>query len=189
MNILIIEDDVFLCEKMVSAFRKIDYINLISTVHCMSTFTDIYTNIEIYDVILVDLEIPPYTRRDHGYEIIDRIHEKNPNIPIIVFSGKNDIDAIQKAFFSGVTDYIIKPVRLKELEVRVLHIFHSRKQEKRCEQGIYTYYEIVYNSESHTFLYGNIPIFLSKKSKHILLLFLKSPEKIIKKTELIEKIW
>lgn len=133
MNILIIEDDLFLSEKMVSAFQKINCINLVSAIDSMDTFSTLYSTIEIYDIVLVDLEIPPYTKRDHGYEIIDQIHQKNPNISIIVFSGKNDIENIRKAFLSGAIDYIIKPIRMKELEIRMLHIFHSKKHQKKSD--------------------------------------------------------
>jgi CheY-like chemotaxis protein len=37
------------------------------------------------------------------------------NIPIIVMSGKAEIECLQKSFDLGANDYLIKPVRLKEL--------------------------------------------------------------------------
>ena len=46
-------------------------------------------------------------------------------VPIVVISGYDDIEKLRYAFSLGISDYIIKPVRRKELEVRVLNWMHT----------------------------------------------------------------
>ncbi len=49
------------------------------------------------------------------------IRERDPRIPIIVLSGQGDIDILRRAFSLGASDYIIKPIRPKELELRIMN--------------------------------------------------------------------
>jgi DNA-binding response OmpR family regulator len=123
MNILIIEDDNILA----SQIARIFYSRIMT--HRIDVFTSVekfYTHrsmLHVYDIILVDLRLSHETRENEGYAIIETIHKINPETPIIVISGIDNIETLRHAFFLGAVDYIVKPFRLAELEVRVDHWF------------------------------------------------------------------
>ena len=49
------------------------------------------------------------------------IRERDIQIPIIVLSGRGEIEVLRRTFALGATDYIIKPIRPKELELRIMN--------------------------------------------------------------------
>lgn len=53
--------------------------------------------------------------------MIRAIREKDVRVPIIVMSGYGEIERLELAFEYGASDYLIKPIRLKELEVRIFN--------------------------------------------------------------------
>ena len=69
------------------------------------------------DVIIVDLKLPDIS----GFEIIERLRADSEfgHIPIIVVSGKNELDDKLKAFSLGADDYLVKPFDLEELIARL----------------------------------------------------------------------
>ncbi|OPY33220.1 MAG: chemotaxis regulatory protein CheY [Methanomassiliicoccales archaeon PtaU1.Bin124] len=74
----------------------------------------------IPDLILMDLSLPFMD----GFELLSKIRER-PNlryVPVIVFSGSDRPDDIQRAYQSGASGYVTKPIGLKKLEdsVRVI---------------------------------------------------------------------
>jgi CheY-like chemotaxis protein len=69
------------------------------------------------DLILLDLLMPEID----GYQILEKLKADNKlsNIPVIVISAINDPETREKCARSGATDYMPKPVSLKELEAKV----------------------------------------------------------------------
>ncbi len=76
---------------------------------------------EIYDLLVLDLNLPDF----NGYEVIKSIrHEQT--LPIIITSAFQDTESKLLAFKFGATDYMIKPIDLKELEARIwVHLGRS----------------------------------------------------------------
>jgi len=66
---------------------------------------------QIPDIILMDIQLPEM----NGYEAIKRIREFNPDIPIIPQTAYAFAEEKEKCFALGCTDYLVKPVRLREL--------------------------------------------------------------------------
>lgn len=71
------------------------------------------------DLCILDLQMP----QSNGFDVIHHIREnKRSKTPIIVMSGTSDQQTKLRAFDAGVDDYIVKPVGLQELKVRVLKL-------------------------------------------------------------------
>ena len=72
------------------------------------------------DLVLLDIAIPKLD----GIQVIERLRERGENIPIVVMADSRAVPAarIRKALKRGATDYIAKPVDLKELLVRVRRV-------------------------------------------------------------------
>lgn len=189
MNILIIEDDKILGKRISDVFYEKVITNRITLIHSVADFMSEYNSIWMYDIILTDLNLWNYWEPE-WFQIIKKIREYDKAIPIVVVSGYDDIEKLRYAFSLGISDYIIKPVRLKELEVRVMNWFHSYYSTKLIYIGkIFSYKGITYNIDQNKFYYKEQYIPLSKNEKYILSLFFSHPEKIISENYLCEKIW
>lgn len=74
-------------------------------------------NEEEIDLILLDIMMPKLD----GYEVCKKLkqNQTTENIPVIFVTAKNDEDSIEKAYEVGGVDYVTKPFKAKELEVRI----------------------------------------------------------------------
>lgn len=190
MNILIIEDDRFLCAKIRDTFTKVILTNRITEAYCLEDFERIRHTLESYDIIILDLEFPPYTSSGNGYNIIRYIREGHPFLPIVVFSGNDTVTSMRTAFWYGANDYIIKPIRLCELEVRICNWFaqYTRGISNK-KDTLNTYGDLIYDACSHIFLYRWAQVDLTKRDKYILFLFFTHPEALLSREYLTSKIW
>jgi len=67
------------------------------------------------DLIILDIMMPGID----GYEVIDRIRKRGSSVPIIILSGKDDINSLREALDRGADDYIAKPFNIHLLLARV----------------------------------------------------------------------
>ncbi len=86
----------------------------------------------IPDLILLDVMMPEMS----GYETCSLIRQDPSlsNIPVIFVTALDDRDAITKAYKSGGTDYVVKPVRLDELREKIRTILHTQNLMKDKER-------------------------------------------------------
>jgi len=117
------------------------------------------------------------------------IRHKSDTIPIIIISCLWHIDWLEKGFLIWVNDYLVKPFRLRELELRVNRWFRTFLYNKLKTKKELVYYSLRKDLFSWDFYYKDKKINLTKNSKFILTLFLQSPETLITDRFLIDKIW
>lgn len=190
MNLMIIEDDIDFLELLWKTFRKKSLFNNIKLISSYSWFLRELHMIKFYDIILVDiilLENNLY--KENWIQIVKNIRDKNLNIPIIIMTWLSEIEWLEKAFQSWINDYIVKPFRFRELELRIESLI---RLSVNCDLKIMK--ELIYNwlkkdMYSWDFFYKNEKIRLKKNSKFLLSIFLEKPEKILNTEYLINKIW
>lgn len=190
MNILIIEDDVFLANKISSIFQSKIITNRVQIAHSMEDFLNQFSAISSYDIILTDIKLSKESKNKDWYEIIKTIRKKNIKVPIVVISWNWELDWLRYAFECWANDYIIKPIRLKELEIRVLNWFKNYYLSNiTFSWQIHCYKDLSYNINTNEFYYKSKLIELTKNNKYILSIFFANPEKLLSENFLIEKIW
>ncbi len=190
MNILIIEDEVFLANRIQKIFEGKVVSNRVRVVHSYLEFLDEFFIIASYDIILTDLKLSKDSKELVGYKIIQMIRQKQALTPIVVISGFSDVERLREAFSYGASDYIIKPIRLKELEIRVENWFKNYCLLNTAYSGSYYYYkDLRYDLNTNEFYLRETHIPLTKGNKYILWLFFTSPEKLLRDDYLVEKIW
>jgi len=190
MNILIIEDDEFLAEKIKNIFESKVITNRVYILHSLWEFHHHMSIVWSYDIILTDIKLSPHYDNKDGFEIIQIIRKKNKKIPIVVISGNSYIENLRYAFECWASDYIIKPFRLKELEVRIMNWFKNYYlSHLYFLWNIHSYKGLSYDMDSNEFYFENQKIILTKNNKYILSLFFVHREKLLSENFLIEKIW
>lgn len=94
MNILIIEDEILLAEKIKETFTKKVLSNRIKMIHSYESFLRELSIIESYDIVLVDIILSDSCPKT-GIDIIKIIRDKNISIPIVIISSMDDFHRIE----------------------------------------------------------------------------------------------
>ncbi len=189
MNILIIEDDKNLAFRIESIFLKKVISNRIKIIDSFNDFLKESYAINSYDIILVDILLWDESS-NNWIDIIKCIRDKNINIPIVIISWLNDIWWLKIAFDSWANDYMLKPFRLAELEVRVMKWFNSfLAVNQGLEQKSIKYNKLIYDFSTNLFFFKWEALKMSKLSKYVLLLFVSKREQLLTSLYLTEKIW
>lgn len=190
MNILIIEDDLILWNHIVRVLDESIITNRITLIASELEFAQYAPQLSSYDIIITDLSL---SREEHdflGFKIIERVIERSSHIPIIVISWYGEIDTLRRAFELWATDYLIKPFRLKELEVRVCHWFQKGVLEgTKKDKSHYIHAGIVYDAKKNEFYKNNIHIELTRTQKYVFSLFFSRSNMLLSQEFLREKIW
>ena len=81
---------------------------------------------EMFSAVVLDLGLPDMP----GGELLAKIRELHPDVPVVVLSGERDVDGVVRCIQRGAVDYIskpFKPVVLRQLLVRWLAVSAARR--------------------------------------------------------------
>ncbi|SFA54499.1 DNA-binding response regulator, OmpR family, contains REC and winged-helix (wHTH) domain [Parageobacillus thermantarcticus] len=132
------------------------------------------------DLVLLDIMMPEMD----GWETCKRIREFS-NVPIIMVTARDQTTDIVQGLKIGADDYITKPFDESELLARIEAVLrHSVGKHSKIEfQGL------VWDEDEHKVHYQNEPIFLTPKEFAILGLFLKHPNRVFSREQIIVSLW
>ncbi|HUX19781.1 MAG TPA: response regulator, partial [Spirochaetia bacterium] len=81
------------------------------------------------DVVLTDVKMPLLD----GLELVARLKESSPKIPVVIVSGHEDFEYVRRALNTGVVDYVLKPItarRLAEVFDRIGELLRKNADER-----------------------------------------------------------
>ena len=137
---------------------------------------------EYIDLIVADIMMPNMD----GYELTKSLREAKYNLPILIVTAKDQFDDMQKAFRAGTDDYMIKPINVKELVLRVEALLRRAKisSEKKIAVG-----STVLDYDALTVTLRGKETILPQKEFYLLYKLLSSPNKIFTRQQLMDEIW
>ncbi len=121
-----------------------------------------------------------------GYEFTENVRKINEDIPILMITAKDDFNSKQKSFLIGIDDYMVKPIDVNEMILRVhallrrSKIVHDKKQVVGSTVLEYDSLTITRNDES---------IVLAQKEFYLLYKLLSYPNKVFTRNQLMDEIW
>ncbi|SFG58185.1 DNA-binding response regulator, OmpR family, contains REC and winged-helix (wHTH) domain [Lachnospiraceae bacterium C7] len=120
IKILVVEDNVDL---NLSVCRHLNLHNYmaIGCTSAMDAYDALYA--QKIDLIISDIMMPEVD----GFEFAKNVREDNQNIPIIFMTAKDDFDSKRQGFTIGIDDYMVKPINLDELLLRIEAILRRSK--------------------------------------------------------------
>lgn len=163
MKILLLEDDIFICESIKSYFELLD-----NQVDYYNDGEELLDNsiIDTYDILLLDINTP----KKNGFETLKEIRDLGYKTPAIFITAQSDIDHVKEGYKLGCSDYVRKPFILEELELRIKQIIHEEADEDIIKLNK-TY---SFNISNMQLLEENKALNLSKCEKNLLYILVKN---------------
>jgi two-component system, OmpR family, phosphate regulon response regulator PhoB len=136
------------------------------------------------DLIILDLMLPDHSGFDICKEIKKR--EETRHIPIIFLTARSAESDRITGFEVGAEDYVVKPFSPKELVLRAKALL-ARTQP--ASNGLLSVGPIVLNTETHHVTIDSQPIALTSLEFDMLAYFLRQPEKVKTREQLLKDVW
>lgn len=135
-----------------------------------------------YDLIVSDIMMP----KIDGFEFVKTVRSLNSEIPILFMTARDDFASKQRGFRIGVDDYMVKPIDLDELFLRIGALLRRAKiaSSRRLEVGAF----VMDADERSTTLNGE-EIALTTREFDLLYKLLSYPKKTFTRTQLMDEFW
>ena len=136
------------------------------------------------DLVISDIMMPEMD----GYEFVQTLRETKYTLPILMITAKSQLESLEEAFKLGVDDYMVKPLRLEELILRVKALL--RRSQLEAEKVLtFTHTRLDYNALTMTDLATGEQVQIPPKEFFLLYKLLSHPEKIFTRLDLLDDIW
>ena len=178
-KILIAEDDTKLCQLFERILIKNGYYT--KGVSNGKEALDAISN-EYFDLLITDIMMPIMD----GYELIENIRESGNNIPILIVTAKNEFNDLKMGFVSGTDDFMVKPININELVIRVGALLRRAQMINSRRQTIGS---TILECDSLTITANNESIIMPQKEFMLLYKMASYPGKIFTRQELMDDIW
>lgn len=136
----------------------------------------------VIDLIVSDIMMPEID----GFEFAESVREINEDIPILFMTARDDIASKQRGFRIGVDDYMVKPIDLDELFLRIGALLRRAKiaSSRKLEIG-----DFVMDADEHTAYLKGEEIAMTNREFSILYKLLSYPKKTFTRTQLMDEFW
>lgn len=178
-KILIVEDDREL-NKTVCSFLNHSGYEAIGCLNANDAYDALYEN--MFDLIISDIMMLGVD----GFEFARNVRELNQEIPILFMTARDDIASKQRGFRIGVDDYMVKPIDLDELFLRIGALLRRAKiaSSRKLEIGSF-----IMDADEHTAYLGDEEISLTNREFSILYKLLSYPKKTFTRPQLMDEFW
>lgn len=179
VHILVLEDDAKLNQTVCTYLNDSGF----SAKGCLSAnaaYDELYNH--LYDVIVSDIMMPEVD----GFEFAETVRRVNKTIPILFMSAKDDLPSKQKGFLLGIDDYMVKPIELDELLLRIRALLRRAniEMERKLTVGNLT---LDADAVSATVAGEDVPV--TTREFNILYKLLSYPNKTFSRAQLMDEFW
>jgi len=178
-KVLVVEDDddlrnLFCTVLQSNGYQIYSAKNGIDALECMDTS---YIDLLISDIMMPQMD---------GYDLIKEIRSIQNSIPILLISAKEGFQDKKKAFLAGSDDYMVKPIDVNEMILRVQALLRRAKivSERKL---IFGNTKLEY--DSLTVFYNETPFVLPQKEFYLLYKLAANPSKIYTRQSIMDEIW
>ena len=179
IKILLVEDDINLNGLVKTILERNGY-NVFGAFNAKEALKSMSNS--SYDLIISDIMMPQID----GFEFAKTFRESDKNIPILFITAKDEFEDKLKSFSIGVDDYMVKPIDIKELVLRVGALLRRAKinNERKLQIG-----NTILDSDSLTVYDGEKEIILPLKEFKVLFKILSNPNKIYTRSQIMNDCW
>lgn len=178
-QILVVEDDRDLNRTVCSFLNRSGY----HATGCLSAAEAYDAMYEmVFDMIVSDIMMPEID----GFEFAQTVRSLNENIPILFMTARDDFASKQLGYRIGVDDYMVKPIDLDELFLRIGALLRRAKiaSSRKLEVGSFSM-----DMDERIALLGDEEISLTNREFNILYKLLSYPKKTFTRQQLMDEFW
>lgn len=179
IHILVLEDDVKLNQTVCTYLNDCGF-QAKGLLRANDAYDEMYNN--LYDLIISDIMMPEID----GFEFAESVRRVNKHIPILFMSAKDDLPSKQKGFQLGIDDYMVKPVQLDELLLRVRALLRRANIETERKLTVGNL-ELDADAMSASIDGEEIPV--TTREFNILFKLLSYPKKTFSRSQLMDEFW
>lgn len=179
INILVVEDDMKLNQIVCRYLNDSGY----AAKGCLNpqeAYEAMYG--QLFDLIISDIMMPGID----GFEFAETVRSLNKTIPLLFMTARDDIAAKQKGFRAGIDDYMVKPIDLDELVLRVGALLRRANiiDEKKLTIG-----NLTLDADAMTAAVDGEEIPVTTREFNILYKLLSYPNKTFSRSQLMDEFW
>ncbi len=179
MKVLIVEDNLELCENLEEIFSKNGFI--VDTAHDGEKALDLLFSSE-YDLVILDIMLPKMS----GWDLCLRARKAKLRVPILMLTAKDAISDKIKGLDMGADDYLVKPFDIGELLARSRSLIRRNAQIK---SSLIEIRNVKIDTIEKTVYVNDTEVKFSKKEYDVLLYLAINQGKIVEREEIIEHVW
>lgn len=180
-TLLVAEDDISL-RTIVSTKLKQEGYDIIAVTNgeeALKVLENRYIDLLITDIMMPDMD---------GFELVKLLRGTRHQLPILMMTAQVQFESLEKAFQLGVDDYVVKPIRLTELSLRVKALLRRSKLENQkvihLKRSTLRYDSLTVEYSDH----GELQTFQPKEF-YVLFKLLSNPNKIFTRVDLMAEFW
>lgn len=178
-QILVVEDDSDLNRAVCSFLNQSGY----EATGCLNA-DDAYDAMyeKVFDLIVSDIMMPG----TDGFEFVKTVRTLNEDIPILFMTARDDFASKQRGYRVGIDDYMVKPIDLDELFLRIGALLRRAKiaASRKLTVGNFTM-----DADEHTAYWNDEEIPMTNREFSLLYKLLSYPKKTFTRTQLMDEFW
>ena len=179
INILVVEDDRKL-NQIVCAYLADNGYTVKGCLNPDEAYDIMYGT--LFDLIISDIMMPG----TDGFEFTETVRSLNKTIPILFMTARDDIASKQRGFRAGIDDYMVKPVDLDELVLRVAALLRRANimDEKKMTVG-----NLTLDADALSAAIDSEEVSVTLREFNILFKLLSYPKKTFSRAQLMDEFW
>lgn len=179
IHILVVDDDENLNQTVCTYLNDCGF-ETKGVLSANDAYDEMYNS--LYDLIISDIMMPEVD----GFEFAENVRQVNRHIPILFMSAKDDLPSKKKGFQIGVDDYMVKPVELAELEMRIRALLRRAniEMERKLTVG-----NLELDADGMTAMVNGEEIPVTTREFNILYKMLSYPKKTFSRAQLMDEFW
>ena len=179
IKILVVEDDARL-NQTVCTYLNDSGFQAKGCLNANAAYEEMYNS--LYNMIISDIMMPEVD----GFEFAENVRRVNRHIPILCMSAKDDLPSKQKGFQLGIDDYMVKPIELGELLLRVRALLRRAniEMERKLKVG-----NLELDADGMSAIIDGEEIPVTTREFNILYKLLSYPNKTFSRAQLMDEFW
>ncbi|SCP94838.1 response regulator transcription factor [Anaerobium acetethylicum] len=134
------------------------------------------------DLIIADLMMP----RIDGYELITSLRNSGYKIPILIITAKDSFMDLEQGFLSGADDYMVKPVNINEMVLRVQALL---RRAQMVSERKFIIGQTVFNYDSYSVTDNSKEMSMPQKEFLLLFQLISNCGKAFTRLQLMDEVW
>lgn len=179
VHVLVVEDDVKLNQIVCASLNAAGYVAH-GCMDAREAFDQLFEG--GIDLIVSDIMMPG----TDGFELVSHVRSVDKKIPILLMTARDDMAAKQRGFRAGVDDYMVKPIDVDELLLRIEALLRRARieAEKRLVIG-----SLILDAEEMSAYVGGEEIALTVREFNIVYKLLSYPRRTFSRAQLMDEFW